>query len=556
MLHCWVAERDGLGVRVSDTREAAQATTSDGQEYPQRAAVGMGLAYWAGVTPQRQAISSPKGSRTFAQLNERANALARGLRRRDLNGGDGVALLCSNRPEFVEVFAASERAGFRLIPVSWHLTSDEIGYIIKDSGARAVIAGAEFAASMPESVGGVGVRLAIGGDIEGFERYEAVIAAEDVTDVTDPVRGTTMLYTSGTTGRPKGVFREQPPSVSSANVGVYDYRHETDSHLCTGPLYHAAPLAFSLIVPLLAGVRVVLMQTWDAAAALTLIEQERITHTHLVPTMFHRLLSLPASVRAAADVSSLRFVIHGAAPCPVTVKQAMMDWLGPIIWEYYAATEGVGTLCDPATWLAHPGTVGKALVPGGLLVGDHDARPVPPETVGTVWLKAPEEGRFRYWGDHAKTVGTYRGDYFTLGDVGRMNADGFLYLTDRSADLIISGGVNVYPAEVDGVLLDHPAVADVGTIGVADLEWGEEVLSVVELVAGVEPDALLAQELINWCRTRLARYKCPRRIEFIDHLPRTPAGKLPRQTLREQYRPNGVATPATGAPSPPTSWDI
>jgi long-chain acyl-CoA synthetase len=251
--------------------------------------------------------------------------------------------------------------------------------------------------------------------------------------------------------------------------------------------------------------------------------------------MFHRLLSLPDDVRGRYDISSLRSVIHGAAPCPVPVKQALIEWLGPIVWEYYAATEGTGSFVDPHTWMAKPGTVGKP-APGQVMVGDEAGAELPVGTTGLVYLKAPSRGRFEYFKDEGKTSSTYRGDYFTLGDVGHMDDDGYLFLTDRTANLIISGGVNIYPAEVDAVLIEHPAVGDVATIGIPDAEWGEQVLSGVELQPGVGASAALADELIEHCRGRLAHFKCPRRVEFTDELPRQDNGKIYKRLLRDRYR--------------------
>ncbi len=346
-----------------------------------------------------------------------------------------------------------------------------------------------------------------------------------------------MLYTSGTTGRPKGVYRPPVPPTAAV-LATGGYVGETDIHLCTGPLYHAAPMAISLAGPQLVGAGVVLMERWDAEESLCLIERHRVTHTHMVPTMFHRLLSLPPEIRDGYDTSSLKLVVHGAAPCPMAVKQALMNWLGPIVWEYYAATEGSGTLVDPHTWLAHPGTVGRPALPSGVIVRNEHGAAAPAGEVGTVYVRTPAEGRFQYFKDPDKTSSAYdaEGEYFTLGDMGYIDEDGYLYLTDRSANLIITGGVNVYPAEVDAVLLDHDAVADAATIGVPNDEWGEEVRAVVELKPGVEPSERLAAELVEHCRASLARFKCPRQVDFIDVLPRQDNGKIYKRLLRERYR--------------------
>lgn len=306
-------------------------------------------------------------------------------------------------------------------------------------------------------------------------------------------------------------------------------------HLCTGPLYHAAPLAFSLAAPHLNGATVLMMDGWDAARALQLIEQYRVTHTHMVPTMFHRMLSLPEAVRKQYDLTSLRFVLHGAAPCPVPVKQKMIEWLGPVIYEYYAATEGSGCSVDSVTWLRKPGTVGKPLTPGHIKIIDEQGNECPPNQVGTVYLAAPDVGRFTYYKDEGKTDKAYRGTHYTLGDIGYLD-DGYLFLTDRSAHLIISGGVNIYPAEVEAVLLTHPCVADVGVIGVPNLEWGEEVKAVVELQKGYAASPELAQELIEYCKQRVASFKCPRSVDFLLALPRHDNGKMYKQALRAMYR--------------------
>jgi long-chain acyl-CoA synthetase len=499
------------------------------------------LPEWAERRPADVAVISGRGLRTFAELDANASRLARALRRRGLRAGDAVALMCENRPEFAEVVYACQRSGLRLTPVNWHLTGGEAGYILGNCGARAVFADlsrAEVAREAMLIAPGSSAAVVIGGSAAGFESYDQLLGDETGDPLEDASPGSVMLYTSGTTGLPKGVHRAAPAGAPTVNLGGYA-EAGGDCHLCTGPLYHAAPLAFSLTIPLAFGATVVLMDAWDAEAALGLIQEHLVTHTHMVPTMFHRLLALPEPTRLKYDLSSLRYVLHGAAPCPVPVKRRMIDWLGPVIWEYYAATEGVGTFADSATWLQRPGTVGLPFAPGLVIVGDPDGRPLPAGQTGLVYLRAEGPARFSYFGDDAKTASAFRGDYFTLGDVGHMDHDGYLYLTDRSSDLIISGGVNIYPAEVDAVLLEHPDVADAATIGVPDQEWGEAVLAVVELHPGAQQSEELAEDLIQFCRQRLAHYKCPRRVDFTVSLPRQDSGKIYKRLLREQYRQPG-----------------
>lgn len=504
---------------------------------------GMMLAHHAQNLPNKMAVSSEHGQRTFSELNHRVNQLARAFREAGLRPDDAVAMLLVNRCEFLEVYYAAWRSGMRVTPINWHLTGDDAAYIVDNCEAKVFIADIGCKAAAIEALAGsdrVTMALSVGGAIEGFGDYEAMLSRFSGANIDNPVLGTQMLYTSGTTGRPKGVYRARgssPPQSSLARAGLAAaFNPETDRVLCTGPAYHAAPLAFNILAPIAQGVGTVLMGKWDAEKALKLVEHHRITHTHMVATMFHRLLSLPNEVRRKYDCSSLRYVLHGAAPCPVHVKQAMMDWLGPVIFEYYAATEGGGGFfIDPREWIKKPGSVGKAPDENNNIIVDDDGNEVPQGEVGTIYFEAPATGRFVYYKDQEKTSNSYMGDYFTLGDMGYFDEDGYLFLTGRSAETIISGGVNIYPQETDNILLKHPAVADVCTIGVPSEEWGEEVKSIVELHSTYEATEAMTNDLIAFAREGLPVYKAPRSIDYVETLPRLPSGKIQRRKVREPY---------------------
>ena len=499
---------------------------------------GIAVGHFARKKPDAVAVESAFGSRTFAELDANANRLARLFAAAGMKPGDAVAVVSRNRPAFVETYCAALRSGMRFTPVNFHLTAEESGYVIDNCEAKLVVydGGIAGAAEATGAAPRCKVRLIVDGAAEGFDDYAAAIRRFDCGDLPSPVRGSQMLYTSGTTGRPKGVYRKQTPIVRTASQTAAAWNQATDICLCTGPAYHAAPLAFNIAAPLNSGVGIVLMDKWDAEETLRLIERHRVTHTHMVATMFHRLLQLPDEVRGRYDLSSLRYVLHGAAPTPVHEKQAMIDWLGKIVYEYYAATEGGGNFfIGPEEWLKKPGSVGKSPTPELSRIVDEHGNEVAQGETGYIFFKAPEIGRFEYFKAEEKTQQTYRGDWFTLGDMGYFDADGYLFLNGRSAETIISGGVNIYPQEIDAEILKHPAVLDVCTVGVPNEEWGEEVKSVVQLEPGVAPSDELAHELIAFARSRLPGFKTPRSIEFVADLPRLPSGKIQRRLVRAKY---------------------
>ena len=502
------------------------------------AVTGMAPAVYAARKPLETAVIDRNGNFSWDYLNARINQLANYLRNEGLAPDDGVALLCGNRVEFVEVVMAAFRTGIRVTPINWHLTGEEIGYIVENCDAKIFIAESDFASRAIEAAQKapqLATCLAIDGGIDGFTSYLDVVGKQDPGNIVDPVHGGTMLYTSGTTGRPKGVYRkERPPTVPDFSAAGYAVADEVN--LCTGPAYHAAPLLLDVIIPIVSGATIVFMDRWDPEQSLLLIEQHKVTRCHMVATMFHRMLQLPDEVKNRHDISSLRRIIHGAAPCPVHVKHAMIEWFGPVLVEYYAATEGGGGfLIGSEEWLTKPGSVGKPGPEFDNKIVDDEGNSVPQGETGTIYMRAPDVGRFNYYKDKEKTASSYLGDYFTLGDMGYFDEDGYLFLTGRSAELIISGGVNIYPQEIDSEVMQHQAVLDVCTIGVPNDEWGEEVKSVVLLNEGFEGSESLAQELIDFARASLPAFKCPRTVDFVEDLPRLSTGKIQRRVVREPF---------------------
>jgi long-chain acyl-CoA synthetase len=483
---------------------------------------------------------------TYAELDERSVRLANALRDAGLCRGDTVALLTDNTVRAYEVYWAALRSGLYITVVNSHLTAAEAAYIVQDSTARALVASAglaELAEDIAALTPHVETKLAYEGTVTGFADYDTVLAGASPTPPDNQPRGADLLYSSGTTGRPKGIrtalpdiqVHESPGAVAPAVQASYGFDSDT-VYLSPGPVYHAAPLRFSAAVQALGGT-VVMMRRFDAEAALRAIEKYHVTASQWVPTMFVRMLTLPEPVKARYDLSSHHVAIHGAAPCPSDVKRAMIDWWGPIVYEYYSSTEAAGTTSiDTAEWLAKPGSVGRAVV-GTIRICSDDGTLLAPGQVGTVYFER-DNVPFSYFNDDDATLATRHPAHplwATVGDLGYLDEDDYLFLTDRKAFTIISGGVNIYPREVEDALALHPAVFDVAVIGVPDPEMGESVLAVVQPAPGVAPGPELAAELREYTRGRIAHFKAPREVEFVTELPRNPAGKLVKQALRRQY---------------------
>ncbi|MDB5374677.1 MAG: acyl-CoA synthetase [Belnapia sp.] len=500
------------------------------------------LAHWAARQAAKPAAVFPDCGAvlTYGGLYARARQAAHWLIGLGLEPGDGIAMLLDNRPEFLELAEAARLAGLYFTPLSIHLRPHEVAYVLADSGARLLVASPELAglatALVAEGALGDRLRFALGAGLPGYASYEAALAAQDAAaPLPDRPLGREFLYSSGTTGLPKGIRRPLVP-FADRDAPMWDmtwkslYGFDTATmYLSPAPLYHAAPIGY-VGRTLLEGGTAVILRKFDAAQCLAVIESHRITHSQWVPTMFVRLLALPDAVRQAHDLSSHRCAIHAAAPCPVPVKRAMIDWWGPILWEYYAGSEGVGTtVIDSADWLRKPRSVGRPVNGVRVHVTGEDGAELPPGETGTIRFEGGP--RFAYHNAPEKTAACFdeRG-WATLGDLGWLDEDGYLFLSDRRADLILAGGVNLYPAEVEAVLVQHPAVAEVAVVGVPHPEMGEQVHAVIVARAPVDAAALEA-----WCRERLAGLKRPKSFEFVTELPRSEAGKLLRRILKERY---------------------
>jgi long-chain acyl-CoA synthetase len=507
----------------------------------------MALGFWnfAKQQPGALALVTPDEQRvTRGELAAASNRLARGLRAQGLAPGDVVAVVLENGRPFVELYLACFQSGLYLVPINNHLAGPEIAYIVENSEAKVFVTSPRFreavGKALPELPVSAAQRFSVGA-LAGFRPFEELSRGHSDAALEDRSAGAVMNYTSGTTGRPKGVRRPlsgmDPDLIGglfTAFQQMFGTRPEDGNvHITGSPLYHTAVLMFASAAMHM-GHPVVLMEKWTPESMLQRIDRYRVTTSHMVPTQFHRLLQLPAELRARYDCSSTRTMVHAAAPCPPDVKRRMIEWWGDSIWEYYAATEGGGTIVSPQEWMKKPGTVGKAWPSAEIKIFDDSGNECPTGTPGTVYMLRGQAD-FEYFKDKEKTDKARRGRYFTVGDIGYLDADGYLFLCDRKADMIISGGVNIYPAEIESALLTHPKVGDAAVFGIPHEEWGEEVKAVVEPAPGAEPGAALSAEILEYLKDRLARYKTPKSIDYVAEMPRDPNGKLYKRKLRDPY---------------------
>ena len=487
-------------------------------------------------------VESPSGlTLTFAELAGRAHQLVHAVRAQGVGSGDVVAYALPNDVDIVWWPLAFQEMGVRAVALNPALSSTEVAEILDAAGTRGLVvdvAYPEIAAA--GAAADLQLRVAVGGSVEGFTTYDDLVEGCPTTTPPDRSFGTPISYSSGTTGKPKGIARPSVPGDPSAIADAMKLFGQAfrmtplqGVHLASAGMHHGGCQSF-FQGALNVGQALAIMGKFDPEGALERIERHRVTSAYMVPTQFVRLLRLPESTRERYDLSSLQTVVHSAAPCPLEVKRRMMEWWGPVIWETYGGMEGAAAIAKPERWLEKPGTVGRAVRGMRIAILDDDGNELPAGETGHVYLE-PDHPTFEYRDDPELTASVHRGRAFTLGDVGYLDDDGYLFLRDRAKDMIISGGVNIYPAEVEAALSTHPAVRDVAVIGVPDAEWGESVAAIVELEDGVTGSDELADELVQHCRTRLARFKCPRSVEFRDSLPRTDAGKLYKRLLRDEY---------------------
>jgi long-chain acyl-CoA synthetase len=507
----------------------------------------MGLGFWrrALADPGWVAAVDPDGTTHAAgDLLARVNQLTAGLRALGLQPGDGIAGLLPNGVAALEVYLAALQAGWYYTPVNWHFTAQEAAYIVGDCEAKAFFVHERYAAVGASAADQAGVPVAgriSYGQIAGFRPVAELRAGQPGGLPPERTAGASMHYTSGTTGRPKGVRRPlsglDPDESAELTTALPQFFGITigppNVHLVTSPNYHTAVTVFGGSA-LHMGHTLVYMDSWDAQRALALVEQHRVTNSHMVPAQFKRMLDLPEDIRRRYDLSSMRWLVHAAAPCPPGIKRAMLDWWGPCVYEYYAATEGGGTIATPEDWLARPGTVGRPWPISEIMIAGEDGSPCPPGVPGTVYMQMGLSD-FAYKDDPAKTEANRLRGYFTVGDIGYLDSDGFLFLCDRKSDMIISGGANIYPAEIEAEIIMHPQVADVAVFGVPDDDWGESVKAVVQPAPGATPGPDLAADILASLEGRLARMKWPRSIDFTGELPRDPSGKLLKRRLRDPY---------------------
>ncbi|TNF87620.1 MAG: acyl-CoA synthetase [Gammaproteobacteria bacterium] len=503
---------------------------------------------WAVEFPDKAAVIHAVSGETvsYAALNDRSNQLAQLMWAEGLRPGDHLAIFMENHLRYFEVVWAAMRSGLYLTTINQYLTDEEAGYILDNCEARVLVASkklAEVAARLPEFAPNCSRWLMVDESIDGFEAYETAIAAHPAEPLADEPAGQFMLYSSGTTGRPKGILRpltgakihEDTGPVGALQQVLWGFDSNT-VYLSPAPLYHSAPISFCTATMALGGT-VVMMPRFDEVGALKAIEEHEVTHSQWVPTMFTRILKLPEEERIGHDFSSHKVAIHAAAPCPSGIKQQMIDWWGPIIYEYYGGTELNGlTHVSSEEWLAHPGTVGKPIL-GTIHICDEEGQELPNGEPGIVYFEMPEMP-FKYLKDDEKTKDAQHPEHpnwSALGDVGYVDDDGFLYLTDRATFMIISGGVNIYPQEIEDAMILHPKVADVAVIGVPHDEMGEAVKAVVQVADGIVADDALAEELLAYAREHIAHYKCPRSLDFMDELPRLPTGKLYKRIIKDAY---------------------